>query len=360
MQGDKKERSGEPGTRIPYPVQLYLEITSDCNLRCKHCYLNAGREHVSQIEPEDLGRLMHEFREIGGRFLTFSGGEPTLHGRWKWGIDEARIAGLECTFLTNALRLSFQDMKFLAGSGVHVHVSLDGACRETHDAIRGSGTFVKTMNNLSRMVELGMGPHIALCFTPLSGNYRELPSLVSMARESGIGGVYVSLLENRGRAASRYGEYGLNTGDKVRLLYELLSLRERYPEIRIQCSNLGFFLERISGTDLVYDDLEGTIRVSPQGEVFLSAYLEAEPFHLGSCRGGHLRDLWFSPKVQKAFHEAGRRKKDLTECRKCTIRRWCQCGSATLAWAENGMVLSVDSYCAAKKRLARELFLRKQ
>jgi radical SAM protein with 4Fe4S-binding SPASM domain len=103
------------------------------------------------------------------------------------------------------------------------------------------------------------------------------------------------------------------------------------------------------------DDLDRTIRVTASGEVFLTAYLDAEPFYLGVYQDGNLREMWYSPKVVSAFSEAARRRTSLPLCLACENWYWCRGGSAALAWVANDTFFSVDSYCAAKKAVAQEI-----
>lgn len=340
---------------MPPPVQLFLELTSACNLRCKHCYIRAGEGKTYQIQPAFLHTLIRDFWEMGGGFVTFSGGEPTLYHGWRAAIKYARFLGLETTLLTNAVTLSTSDMRFLADFDVHVAISLDGASPKIHDAIRGQGSFARTLAVTRIFSENGMGPSLTICFTPMATNYRELPAIVALASKLGAGRVYVSLLENRGRAALNFGQIVLSLEDKQRLLYTIYSLQERYPQIQIQCTNLRYFTERLHGIEIDGDALDRTIRITAKGEVFLTAYLDAEPFYLGLYKEGCLEEMWYSLKVSSAFDGAGRRRTSIPLCMKCEYWYWCRGGSAALAQTVNNTFFSVDSYCTAKKAVVKEI-----
>lgn len=349
------DQSNIPSGAMPPPVQLFLELTSACNLRCIHCYVHAGEGKTQQLQPAALHTIIRDFHEMGGGFITFSGGEPTLYHGWRAAIKYARYLGLEIVLLTNAMTMSTSDIQFLADFDIHVALSLDGALPKTHDAIRGQGSFEQTLAIAQTFGVIGMGPSLTICFTPMATNYHELPSIVTLASEIGAGRVYLSVLENRGRASSNFRQFALSLEDKQRLLYSIYSLQKRYPQVQIQCTNLRFFPERLNGIELDGDSLDRTIRVTAKGEVFLTAYLDAEPFYLGLYKDGYLQEMWYSPKVSSAFNEATHRRISIPLCINCECWHWCRGGSAALAWAENGTFFSVDSYCTAKKAVVKEI-----
>ncbi|MEN8261001.1 MAG: radical SAM protein, partial [Pseudomonadota bacterium] len=197
-------------TSTPAPLQLFLELTSACNLACHHCYVSAGEGEVRQIPGPLLQQLLLEFQALGGVYATFSGGEPTLHKSWKPAMRFARFIGLDTMLLTNGTTLRAQDIDFLRELDSQVAISLDAGNPIAHDAIRGEGTFEKTLARLEQLSAKGMGSNVTLCFTPMACNYRLLPEIVSLADRLGIGTVYLSLLEDRGRAKNGFGSITLD------------------------------------------------------------------------------------------------------------------------------------------------------
>ena len=56
---------------------LYIEITSKCNLRCKHCYNESGNSD-NEIDIKALFRLFEGAAAMGVDGISISGGEPFM------------------------------------------------------------------------------------------------------------------------------------------------------------------------------------------------------------------------------------------------------------------------------------------
>ena len=58
---------------------LYIELTHACNQYCKHCYLNGGIHHtVEEMSTEQIKKILHAFKEQGGKSVIITGGEPVM------------------------------------------------------------------------------------------------------------------------------------------------------------------------------------------------------------------------------------------------------------------------------------------
>lgn len=77
MKGIKKY-----GIRIPFspagPFEIVWNFTYSCNLKCKHCYENAGNKRPELTTEEAFATLdnMSKIAKVGLPALSFSGGEP--------------------------------------------------------------------------------------------------------------------------------------------------------------------------------------------------------------------------------------------------------------------------------------------
>lgn len=71
----------------------YIEITSNCNLRCIHCYNESG-ELRDQISVEAFKNVLGCYDNPKKASITLSGGEPLLHPQvWKF-IDMMLESGI--------------------------------------------------------------------------------------------------------------------------------------------------------------------------------------------------------------------------------------------------------------------------
>ena len=130
----------------------YIHVTFDCNLRCKHCYANAG-DSKEEMRPADFEKLVCEAVDAGFRQIVITGGEPLVHSRRYELLDicnRNKGRGTNLVLRTNlAGDFSETDFGILAGSLDQVVVSVDGN-EETHNARRGAGTYGNVVYNLEQ------------------------------------------------------------------------------------------------------------------------------------------------------------------------------------------------------------------
>src|SRR5580693_3719672 len=77
---------------------------NQCNCRCVMCDIWRIRE-PQEIMPADLERQLASFRELGVRWVVFTGGEPQLNARLSSLALMLRAEGIRVTLLTAGLLL---------------------------------------------------------------------------------------------------------------------------------------------------------------------------------------------------------------------------------------------------------------
>lgn len=73
---------------------MYLQLTTRCNMKCKHCCMNA-KKTGEDISIETLRKVLYYF---SGDYITLGGGEPTLHPLF-WQILAETLASAEGIWL---------------------------------------------------------------------------------------------------------------------------------------------------------------------------------------------------------------------------------------------------------------------
>lgn len=183
-----------------------LNITSSCNLACKHCHAENYHEKPKFMEPEtmeySIETLVDLLIESGKRELTLSiyGGEPLLNKRTlfkameKFGNSHKGV-NINWIINTNGTLLREIDMTILKKFNVDIHVSLDGP-KQVHDLSRihknGSPTFEKAIAGLELCSRHGLRRQINSYVTP--NNIDHLRELVDIADKFGAGRIYLDWL----------------------------------------------------------------------------------------------------------------------------------------------------------------------
>jgi MoaA/NifB/PqqE/SkfB family radical SAM enzyme len=138
------------------PQKLVVELTNVCNLKCGYCVRDEDalyHTRASHFPVELLRRVLREAREsVGVTHVSFTGGEPALHPRFKEVIEACAEAGVKASFVTNGWHFErvWPVLDANRGTVTHVSFSLDGATREAHDRWRGEGSFVRLVRAFAR------------------------------------------------------------------------------------------------------------------------------------------------------------------------------------------------------------------
>ena len=119
------------------PLRGMCEITYRCNLRCDHCYIlhKIEEKHPSHVPEEAVLNTLQSMVNMGCLDVTLTGGEPTLHKGWLSFIEAAKSLHLYIVLKTNGTTFTKSRAKAYSQEPAHeTHLSLYGACAETHDA----------------------------------------------------------------------------------------------------------------------------------------------------------------------------------------------------------------------------------
>jgi MoaA/NifB/PqqE/SkfB family radical SAM enzyme len=131
-------------------ARIVIELTNRCNLSCGHCF---DERHAASgdLSLEVIDKVLREGKSCGIEQLSFTGGEPTIHRGFEEIIERVSAAGYRFSFVSNGT--SFPKIYPLLlkhrGCFLGVTFSLDGAREETHDQLRGKGSYRSVMRAAS-------------------------------------------------------------------------------------------------------------------------------------------------------------------------------------------------------------------
>lgn len=169
------------------PFQVVWNITRACNLKCLHCYENAGTETSNELTTKEALRGIDILANSGVLILAFSGREPTLRPDILQLIKRASDQGMFTAMATNATFFSsHKKVKEFKKAGLKfVQISLDGLDPKTHDHFRGvAGSFEKTVQGIKNCVREGLFVEIATTITRY--NQKEIPDMIDFSEKLGV------------------------------------------------------------------------------------------------------------------------------------------------------------------------------
>ena len=146
--------------------QLILDLTNQCNLRCKYCVysgkyqyerIHQNRNMSKNCAKKAVDYFLKNRLKKGKSSITFYGGEPFLKFELlKYIVDYAKskINNIEFSLTTNGTLINDEIILYLVENDISLNVSLDGPKR-IHDKnrimINGDGSFDLIMKNLERI-----------------------------------------------------------------------------------------------------------------------------------------------------------------------------------------------------------------
>lgn len=174
-------------------------VTHPCNLRCVHCYdvVDYRRQDLNTVDALDV---IQRLAWVGVGFVVFSGGEPLLRKDLFDLMLACQSAGMKFGMRSNATLVTQETAGILRQLGLAViGVSLDGATAETHDAVRGPGSFQKTMQGIAllRAADIPMNIEVVLS----RRNVHQSLACVELAEQLGVQEINFSALTPQGRGA---------------------------------------------------------------------------------------------------------------------------------------------------------------
>lgn len=152
--------AAEPTWASPVPMEVGLQLTYRCNLRCIHCYQwnETGlfqpltpQERRREIDLDVLERVLAETASTRSKLYLW-GGEPLMHSRFDELAQLIARSPRPVNLCTNGLLIDRHlDALRAMGPGLVLFVSLDGL-EAQHDRIRGSGTFASIVRQLEAVL----------------------------------------------------------------------------------------------------------------------------------------------------------------------------------------------------------------
>jgi MoaA/NifB/PqqE/SkfB family radical SAM enzyme len=173
--------------------RLAFELTSRCNLACRHCLRDSSREKKDLPLPL-IRRALEQARRLGVSQVAFTGGEPLLHPRLAEILRLTVKQGYQFSLVTNGHRLP-EAIPLLTRPALRAHllrvaVSLDGPDAKSHDAIRGRGSFRKVMAALAAGHARALP--LRLKFTVTGPSLERLEEMALLAAHLGLEGIEVA------------------------------------------------------------------------------------------------------------------------------------------------------------------------
>jgi MoaA/NifB/PqqE/SkfB family radical SAM enzyme len=226
---------------------IYLYITERCQLRCGHCYMGDRLERALEMPYDKATEIIDYCRRIGGTYITFLGGEPTLHRELPRLVDYAIDRGYTQVMI-NSNGIVSRTIDKIAPQKLHyISFSLDGATSETHDQIRGEGMFAKTLASIRRTVAKGFSVRLICTISKI--NIHEAVAVIELADELGVNMLNFHVFSEEGLGIPNAKSWSLTPDEWIAFYEHLEAIKHDYktsiwyPPAYAKKDRLGHYVE---------------------------------------------------------------------------------------------------------------------
>ncbi|HEY3445220.1 MAG TPA: radical SAM protein [Myxococcales bacterium] len=349
------------------PKNAIWEITSLCNLRCRHCESSAGCRDPNELTTDEALKLCDDLAEAGCLQCNVSGGEPLMRKDWPQICARLASHGLKVNLVTNGTLLDEEAIATAQRHGVSAFaLSFDGL-QPTHDRIRphpvpGRSQFAEVVAALERLQKVGA---LVATITHINRwNYGELEAMHALLGEKGVARWQVQLGMPQGRQREIEVPYTISPEMLPELAARLVALiqSEKLPGLLI-VDDIGY-----------YTEVEPVLRSSPgknpsvwtgcyagilnvgiesNGDVKGCSGLPKE-FVAGNVRARPFREIW-ADESRFAYNTCWHESKLTGFCARCPYRRICRAGCTAMAYSVTGSIYD-NPYCLHRVLTQRQPF----
>lgn len=318
--------------------ELCLEIISTCPMRCIHCSNDSILQE--ELKFSEITSVIDDFKDLGGKILEISGGEPLEHTDLLKIIRYSKTRGLEVRMYTSGLIsknsefVSITDnlAKDLKNSGLDkIIFNIEGSTSTTHELVTGlNGSHKKAMESISTAIAAGLWAGIH--FVPTKLNFREIGQAIKISNTLGVSEFAILRFVPQGRGLMNREKLELSHQEYEELFYALNKIK--LPS-RIRIGHpFNCFISDSESSECIAGKSLCLIR--PNGDVVpCPAFKQNVDYVAGSIKDISLIDIWFNSEIFQKFRTF--KYENITGCRNCLLLPKCQGGCTAqriLTWGD--------------------------
>ena len=340
----------------PALYEVHYDITSQCNLRCPHCYqIDYLEKEADELSSSEMKDVIADLGRMNVARMAISGGEPFLRSDLHDIVMLTQEAGIAVhAIYTNGTVYDTPALEAILNlnAPVILAISLDGFSPETNDFIRGDGSFARTIRFIEtvRAHRLKGSKTVCMIDTMIHPrNVRHLRKMFEFLVDLGcVDRWRASLPRTQGNYLNHYDRLHIDPGlalaayeDFIRW-YLSKALHNRM-EVQIESFFQTEMIRRQEATIFNKDSLcceykRNTLAIKPNGDVTpCTSYTDLV---VDNVRAKPLSEIWQSKRMQmiKCIPVS-----EVPECAECEWLYLCGGGCRKIAFSTTGSLYAKDS-----------------
>lgn len=249
--------------------KVAINLTYRCNLRCRHCCVDA--KHVSEftekdeLNTEQLKEVFEKSAALNPEQIVLSGGEPMVRKDFMELLYYLRKHFKnKISLSTNGLLITESNIKYLNNCIDKYDISIDGVDEESCSRIRGKGVFKKVIESIELIKKYGDKEiYLSMMFDDFNENLRG--EFLQLCKRLGVHPL-MRAFEPMGRGAENWKDFEKNEEEHHVEQYS----KEELEEAR---SNLMCFSCAAGRKEIM---------INPKGDIFPCGNLNVKDFCMGN------------------------------------------------------------------------------
>jgi len=320
------------------PILALIHITDECNLHCLHCY---ARKCKNTLTYTEIAKLVDELITLGTKMIHLSGGEILLHKDIYKIISYINHKQLYLEITTNGTLLDKHAAMELSKLQINkIVISFDGASAKTHDAIRGKGSFNKSLKNLE--FALAKNLSMAVNFTVMKRNYSEIPAFIDRFSKYDLKFINFRRFIPIGRG--QFKNESITAKQYLELFLLINKKRKNDSRIALGGEPHRAILDPVLNKKAKTLNISGCsagkffISIDPNGDVMPCGFI---PLAVGNIKKESIKEIWTKSRLLMQLRD---RSNLQDKCGRCPHKNICG-GCRASAYATNSNIMGTDPLC---------------
>jgi len=252
---------------------VFFHILTQCNLSCRHCYINPEQHGYNMLSVEIINKWLDELYTENTNVI-FLGGEPTLHPHLSLSVKHAKSLGYtSVTIDTNGYlfhdildKVNPNDVNFFS-------FSLDGSTPEINDPIRGHGSYENCIKGVKKAKNKKFCT--SMIYTVSRLNLNDLKNMPQLLMDLNIDRFFIQVIGIRGKSAKDSKKLQLNKQEWTSVIPEIarkiakLGITVTYPKVFLEANEQFECGAKVSENFFIF----------PNGRVYQCPLCEDFPLH---------------------------------------------------------------------------------
>ncbi len=335
---DIEEKIQELAKENSTPLQVYIELLTKCNWRCKHCYIPDYSDEG--LSKDTIFNIFDQLKNMGIFEIIITGGEIFCRKDIMEILRKARSMYFKVRLRTNVSLLNEEKIKeladiYIAGIGCTIF-SLD---ENTHDSITGvKGSLKLALKNMMLIKKYNIPLEVKTGITKI--NHTAYKDVEEFCNKNGFEFKPYYDISSKTNKDSSTHDFRMSQ----KQLEEVLEDVDRIEHI----SN-----REHSNEEYVCETLRYLFFINSKGDVYPCFRFF---YKIGNIYESSLEDIWNCKGMLKEIREL--KWGDLNECKSCKNSKYCS-RCAGMTYLEDNTILGKSSFACSIANTRSKLYSNK-